>query len=219
MTGSSAAMRFDDMLRRPVRLAAALMLAAAMSGCAAASGPGGSTGVGASGAPGVTSERSGATSGAASSVKRDVASAPVEPTGGRSGVAIGVPDICALVTPAEIEAVVGMAVDAGQDVTAETGWSSACAWVQTVAAGTAPYNVNVKVLAHGTLAAFKTISGAHPVAGLADEAYAFDDGRQVALRFGELVAVVAGARGIDGNGVPASAVEALARLMADRIRG
>lgn len=38
------------------------------------------------------------------------------------------------------------------------------------------------------------------------------------MRFGELVAVVASARGIDGNGVPASAVEALARLVAERIR-
>jgi hypothetical protein len=79
--------------------------------------------------------------------------------------------------------------------------------------------VNLKVLAQGTLVTFATMKGASPVTGLGDEAYAFDDGRQIAIRFGELVAVVAGARGIDGKGVPATAVEALARLIAVRIVG
>jgi hypothetical protein len=134
-----------------------------------------------------------------------------------STIAIGVPDTCALVSPAEIETAVGMAFEPGQDVTAETGWSSACAWVQQVPAGQSPYNVNVKVLATGTLVTFAKMAGARPVAGLGDEAYAFDDGRQIAIRFGQLVAVVAGARGIDGKGVPATAVEALARLVAGRI--
>ena len=132
---------------------------------------------------------------------------------------IAVSDACALTTPGELADVVGFRFLPGHDVTAETGWTTACAWVQSVAAGKSPYNVNIRALASGTLTAFGKMAGSAPVAGLADEAYVLDDGRQVAMRFGSVIVLVAGARGIDGKGVPASAVGALARLIASRLMG
>jgi hypothetical protein len=179
--------------------------------CGGGSAPAGSAAVESTVDPSVVT--SAGTSPAATSV------APAGASAAASSTAVEVPDTCALVTAAEVEAAIGMAVKPGQDVTAQTGWSSACAWVQEAVTGEPTYAVNLKVLAQGTLATFATMNGASPVTGLGDEAYAFDEGRQIAIRFGELVAVVAGARGIDGKGVPATAVEALARLIAARIAG
>ena len=88
-----------------------------------------------------------------------------------------------------------------------------------MAAGESPYNVNIRALADGTLIAFAKMAGSTPVAGLADEAYVFDDGRQVAMRFGSVIVLVAGAAGSMAIGVPASAVGALARLIASRLMG
>ena len=140
------------------------------------------------------------------------------PSSGPAGHVVEIPDTCTLTTPGELADVVGFHFLPGQDASAATGWSSACAWVQAVAVGEAPYNVNIRALAEGSLTAFGKLAGATPVAGLADEAYVFDDGRQVAMRFGSVIIVVGGARGIDGDGVPASAVGALARLIASRLQ-
>jgi hypothetical protein len=52
--------------------------------------------------------------------------------------------------------------------------------------------------------------GANPIAGLADEAYALDDGNRIALRSGELVAV------IDYAGAT-TLTEAFARLVAEQL--
>lgn len=131
---------------------------------------------------------------------------------------IAVPGACTLTTPGELATVVGMRFNDGRDVTAELGgWTSACSWLQSVGAGEAAYAVNTRVLAEGTLVAFRTMAGATAVPGLADEAFVWDDGRQVAMRFGSLVVMVAGARDVDGGGVPASATGALARLIASRL--
>lgn len=128
------------------------------------------------------------------------------------------PVACGLVTPADIKAATGLAVNAGQDITAETGWTSACAWSTQAARGEGSYGVQVKFLARGTLATIGKMADATPIAALSDEAYAFDKGRQVAMRFRDVIAIVAGGRGIDGKGVPATAVEALVRLVAQRVR-
>ncbi len=144
------------------------------------------------------------------------ASQAISPSAAASSIAV--PGACTLTTPGELATVVGMRFNDGRDVTAELGgWTSACSWLQSVGAGEAAYAVNTRVLAEGTLVAFRTMAGATAVPGLADEAFVWDDGRQVAMRFGSVVVMVAGARDVDGGGVPASATGALARLIASRL--
>ena len=63
------------------------------------------------------------------------------------------------------------------------------------------------------------MAGSTPVSGLADEAYVLDDGRQIAMRFGSAIVLVAGARGLDGKGISASALAVLAQIIASRLEG
>jgi hypothetical protein len=65
----------------------------------------------------------------------------------------------------------------------------------------------------GTLHEYESIPGRTPIANLADEAYAFDAGHRIALRSGELVAVVS------SSGGSPSDTEALARQVADQLTG
>lgn len=88
-------MRFHDVTRRPVRLAAMLSLAAVMTGCAAGAAPSGGAATPASVAPGVSSSVPGSTTGAAGGVTRG---------------ATGAIDACALLTSAQIQAAIGTPV-------------------------------------------------------------------------------------------------------------
>ena len=65
--------------------------------------------------------------------------------------------------------------------------------------------LTIQVGWRGSLHEYAAAPGAKPIAGLADEAYAFDAGDRIALRSGELVAIVSYA------GASALATEALAR--------
>jgi hypothetical protein len=130
---------------------------------------------------------------------------------------VTVPDACALTDAGELGKVLGYPFFDGQDVTAEVGWTTSCAWVESVYAGESPYNVNIRALADGTLIAFSKMAGSKPITGLADEAYVLDDGRQIAMRFGSVVVLLAGARGLDGKGISASALGVLAEIIASRL--
>ena len=88
-------MKFDNVMHRPVRLAAVVLIAAVLSGCAGSSTPGGGAGAPTSSASVPASGSSGATASGASAVKRN---------------ASGAVDPCALLTPALIEAAIGTPV-------------------------------------------------------------------------------------------------------------
>ena len=75
-----------------------------------------------------------------------------------------------------------------------------------------PYTVTLEISWAGTLHDYRSIPGAIRIVGLADDAVAFDAGRQIALRSGELVAVVTDSRSAGGS---PNFTEASAREVAD----
>jgi hypothetical protein len=104
--------------------------------------------------------------------------------------AIAAAERCPRIGLAELDAVVGRAISGVDDTTAVDGWSRACAWLRPSDRMAEPRLVEVQVGWRGTLHEYRTIAGAQPVAGLADEAYSLEGGERIALRSGELVAVV-----------------------------
>ena len=62
---------------------------------------------------------------------------------------VTVTDACALTDAGELGKVLGYPFLDGQDVTAEVGWTTSCAWVESVDAGESPYNVNIRALGSG----------------------------------------------------------------------
>jgi hypothetical protein len=118
---------------------------------------------------------------------------------------------CPLSSADGLDRVVALAIDGLESTTSEDGWSRACARVRAPDASEEPSIVSVEIGWMGTLHEYSSIPGAQPIVGLADEAYELDDGRRIALRSGEIVAVV----GYSG-GTP-SDTEALARQVAEQL--
>jgi hypothetical protein len=118
---------------------------------------------------------------------------------------------CPLSSADGLDRVVALAIDGLESTTSEDGWSRACARVPAPDASEEPYIVSVEIGWMGTLHEYASLPGANPIVGLADEAYAFDAGRQIALRSGELVAVVSYV------GATASGIEEWARQVAEQL--
>lgn len=118
---------------------------------------------------------------------------------------------CPLSSADGLDRVVALAIDGLENTTSEDGWSRACARVRAPDASEEPSIVSVEIGWMGTLHEYASLPGANPILGLADQAYEFDHGRRIALRSGEIVAVV----GYSG-GTP-SDTEALARQVAEQL--
>jgi hypothetical protein len=117
---------------------------------------------------------------------------------------------CPLISAADLDGVVALAVSGLNDTTAVDSWSRACAW-PTASGGSGERNLlTIQIGWQGSLHEYSGMPGANPIAGLADEAYALDDGSRIALRSGELVAVVR------YSGVTAL-TEAFARQVAEQL--
>lgn len=130
----------------------------------------------------------------------------------------GLPDACALLSPAEIESVTGFAVDGGvADADRQTEYSALCEWTQTgdrgfVAIAVAPgYPVPYE---EGETALGKTVAIDIPGAS---EAFSVSDGLSVGMRVdGDYIALsFAGA----SDGERADVTIALATLVASRYSG
>ena len=121
---------------------------------------------------------------------------------------------CPVATERHLEAVVALAMEGLADTTGGDGWSRACAWLQPLDNAQAPYTVTLEVGWAGTLHDYGSIPGAIRIVGLADDAVAFDAGRQIAVRSGELVVVVADSRSDGGS---PTFTEASAREVAELI--
>jgi hypothetical protein len=119
---------------------------------------------------------------------------------------------CPFTRADRLDRVVALAIDGLENTTSKDGWSRACAQVRGSHASEEPYLVTVRIGWMGTLREFASISSANPIVGVADEAYSFGAGRQIALRSGELVAVVSYA------GPTPSGTEAWARQVAEQLR-
>jgi hypothetical protein len=130
--------------------------------------------------------------------------------GGGSGAVAQVD--CPFVAPERFGTVISRAIDGLAATTAEDEWSSVCAQVWAAEARHAPYKVTVAIAWYGTLDEYASLPGATPLDDLADEAYVLDAGRQLALRSGELVAVVTTSR---AAGSSAATAEALGRRVAE----
>ena len=117
---------------------------------------------------------------------------------------------CPLIGAADLGGVVARAVSGLNDTTAADGWSRACAWLRASGGSGEPDLLTVQIGWQGSLHEYSALPGANQIAGLADEAYALDDGDRIALRSGELVAVVR------YSGVTAL-TEAFARQVAQRL--
>jgi hypothetical protein len=111
-----------------------------------------------------------------------------------------------------LEGLVALAVDGLTRTTAKNSWSSQCARVPALGSSEGTRFVTVRVGWMGTLQPYASRPGARPLSDLADEAYALGGGHGIALRSGEIVAVVRLLRGT------ASETRALARRVADRLR-
>jgi hypothetical protein len=118
---------------------------------------------------------------------------------------------CPFSSADRLDRVVALAIDGLEDTTSEDGWSRACARVRAPDGSVEPYTVTVKIGWMGTLHEYSSVPGAQPIVGLADEAYELDDGRRIALRSGEIVAVVGYAGGTPSD------TEALARQVAEQL--
>jgi flavin-binding protein dodecin len=123
------------------------------------------------------------------------------------------PDGCPVTSADSLHTVAARAIDGLAHTTSADGWSRACAQVQVRDNSKGMYTVTVKVGWMGTLHDNSSTHDASPIMSLADEAYGFDDRHQIALRSGELVAVVSFSCGT------ASETEALARHVDDQLRG
>ena len=121
-------------------------------------------------------------------------------------------DDCPIMSADRLEAVVALAIDGLAHTTAADGWSRACAQVNAPDSLKGPHIVTVKIGWMGTLHEYASMPGANPIVGLADEAYAFDGGDQIALRSGELVAVVSASCGTPSD------TQGLARQVVDQLR-
>ena len=98
---------------------------------------------------------------------------------------------CTPVTLERPDSIVVRAIAGLARMTAADGWSEACAEVRSADGREVPTIVTVEIGWQGTLHEFAALPGATRVLGLGDEAYLLDAGRRIALRSGELVAVVA----------------------------
>ena len=126
------------------------------------------------------------------------------------------PTDCPLATERNLEAVVASAVEGLADSAGGDGWSRACARLRPLDNPQAPYTVTLEIAWAGTLHDYTSIPGAIRIVGLADDAVAFDASRQIALRSGELVVVVADSRSAGGS---PTFTEASAREVAELIQG
>lgn len=122
------------------------------------------------------------------------------------------PEGCPVTSADRLETVAARAIDGLAETTSADGWSRACAQMEACDNSKGLHTVTVKVGWMGTLHDYASLHGASPIAGLADEAYEFDAGHRIALRSGELVAVVTSSCGIPSD------TEALARHVADQLR-
>ena len=120
------------------------------------------------------------------------------------------PDGCPIISRVRIDGIVAHAVSGLDDATDAAGWSHACAWLTAPDGSGEPSLLTIQIGWQGSLYEYSAIPGATPIAGLADEAYALDAGDRIALRSGELVAVVSYSGGT-------ALAEALARRVAARL--
>ena len=102
------------------------------------------------------------------------------------------------------------ALDGLMDTTAAEPWSEASIDLTSGAAG--PDRLTIAVAWQGTLIGYEALAGAERVTGLADEAYRFDRGHQLAMRSGEVVAVIGWA--VDRDEIPAPGTDAFAAIAA-----
>lgn len=143
----------------------------------------------------------------------DPSELPRSPTGIPARPAVSAaPDGCPSTSADRFDKVVALAIDGLAHTTAADVWSSACAQVEAPDTSVALHTVTVKIGWMGTLHEYASIPGASAIVSLADEAYVFDAGHQVALRSGELVAVVSCSGGIPSD------LEALARQVGHQLR-
>ena len=143
------------------------------------------------------SDSSSASTASGSSTRSRVELAPSAPVSVGKG--------CPHIRAEDLDVVVARALRGLENTTSKDGWSRACAWL-TASRGE-PSLFTIQIGWQGSLREYAAISGANPVAGLADEAYALDTGRRIALRSGELVAL------LSYHGAP-GLTEALARTVA-----
>ena len=120
------------------------------------------------------------------------------------------PGACPITSADDLRGVATLAIDGLDATTAADGWSWACAWVHAPDGSGTHQLVTLKVGWQGTLVGYARTPGAVPIPGLADEAFALDNGARIALRSGELVAVVT-------SDATAPVVEALARVVAAQL--
>lgn len=141
---------------------------------------------------------------------------PAEPLGSPTAVPapsaeLTTAEACPPSSAGGIDRVAALAIDGLESTTSGDVWSRACASVRSPDASAEPYIVSVKIGWMGTLHDYASLPGARPIVGLADQAYAFDDGRRIALRSGEIVVVVG------RSGGTLSDTEVLARQVAEQL--
>ena len=120
---------------------------------------------------------------------------------------------CPSIAVADLDGLVARAISGLEDTTAADRWSRECAWLTTSNGSPKPDLVTIEIGWHGSLHEYSAIPGASPIDDLADEAYALDNGARIALRSGEVVAVVSYA------GASALTVEDVARQVAEQLEG
>ena len=120
-------------------------------------------------------------------------------------------DACQAGSADGLDGVVALAVAGLERTTSGDGWSRACARVPASNASEEPSIVTVQVGWRGTLDEYASLPGMRPLVALGDEAYVLDCGRGIALRSGEIVAVVGHSRGTPSD------TEALARRVAEQL--
>lgn len=134
--------------------------------------------------------------------------ATVAPSAGPLALSPG--DVCSIMNGSHVSEVFASAIDGLAKTTAADPWSRAA--VGVAIGGSASSRVTIEVAWQGTLVSYGSLDGAEPVPDLADEAYRFDRGRQIALRSGEVVAVITWA--LDPSDVPFPGTEPFARVAA-----
>ena len=92
---------------------------------------------------------------------------------------------CPVITADQLDTLVALAIDGMDDTTSDDGWSRTSALVLASDDAELPHVVTIELGWEGTLMEFETAPGADPIPDLADEAYALDAGRRIALRSGE----------------------------------
>jgi hypothetical protein len=120
-------------------------------------------------------------------------------------------DSCSFINPADLGDMVARAVTGLNDTTAQDVWSRGCAWVMAPDASGRSSLLTIQIGWQGSLHEYSAIPAANPIMGLADEAYALDGGHRIALRSGEVVAVVS------YTGASALVAVGLARQVAEQL--